>query len=405
MSPRIVTGIDIGSHKTRVAISRESENGSGISIIGIGSAESRGVRNGYIAHPHDATRSVKEALARAEKAAGVSVRKAFVSLGGVSLESAVATGAVMISRIDGKVMEADIERVMTVSETNLNLSNKKIIHRFPLKFRIDGKEVLGRPKGMQGARLEVKTLFITSFNQHLDDLIAVVENAGVDVEDVVASPLAASLVTLSKAQRTAGCVLANIGAETVSVAVFEDEQLISLEVFPGGSTYITNAIALGLKIPLEEAEALKIGTVRTASIAFPQKHLDEIIETRLRSIFNLIQGHLKKIGRDGLLPAGIILTGGGGGRSSIEEIARATLALPARAAVPIALSFSPRSRVAETEKRSGERTPLDPRWSVACGLCLLGSDGYYSSDFLEFNRVKIKKHLSGVFDWFRQFVP
>ncbi|MBI2888485.1 MAG: cell division protein FtsA [Parcubacteria group bacterium] len=403
MSHTTTAGIDIGSHTVRIVIAREREGGAGMEILGTGSAESRGIRNGYIAHVNEATRSIKEALARAEKAAGMPVRRALVSLGGISLESALSSGSVMISRIDGKVTDADILRVMEVAGANINFNNRKIIHSFPVRFRLDNKDVLGRPRGMQGVKFEVKMLFVTALSQHLDDLIAAVENAGVDVEDIVASPLAASVVTLSKAQRTAGCVLANIGAETVSIAVFEDDQLVSLEVFPIGSTHITNDIALGLKIPLEEAEALKTGVARTASIGFSQKRFDEIVEARLRDIFDLVQTHLKKIGRNGLLPAGIVFTGGGISGEPLEEIARSALALPARVATLRGAAPSPRNAKTSTEERGSS---LPTAWSVAYGLCLLGSGGY-TSDFFEFNRAtnKIHTHVFKALDWLKQFMP
>src|SRR3989338_5891127 len=188
--PKTTTaGIDIGSHTVRVVIAREREEGAGMEIIGTGSAESRGIRNGYITHVSEATQSIKEALARAEKAAGTPVRRALVSLGGVSLESVLSSGSVMISRIDNKVTDADIERVMEVAGANINFNNRRIIHSFPVRFRLDNKDVLGRPRGMQGGKLEVRMLFITSAHQHLENIIAAVEHAGVDVGDIVASPL------------------------------------------------------------------------------------------------------------------------------------------------------------------------------------------------------------------------
>lgn len=410
MPNAVTAGIDVGSRTVRVVIAQEQEGGSGMRIIGAGSAESRGIRSGYVAHVGETTRSIKEALARAEKAAGVQIRRALVSLGGISLESALSSGSVMISRIDGKVTDADIERVMEVAGTNINFNNRKVIHSFPVRFRLDNKDVLGRPRGMQGVKFEVKMLFVTALSQHLDDLIAAVENAGVDVEDVVASPLAASVVTLSKAQRTAGCVLANIGAETVSIAVFEDDQLVSLEVFPIGSTHITNDIALGLKIPLEEAEALKTGAVRTASIEFSQKRLGEIVEARLRDIFDLVQTHLKKIGRHGLLPAGIVFTGGGLSGESLEDIARASLSLPARIAILRGATLPPHGAKTNEERMrlsaGRQEAPLPTAWSVAYGLCFLGGGGY-TSDFFEFNRAtnKMHKNVFKALEWFKQFMP
>jgi len=143
-----------------------------------------------------------------------------------------------------------------------------------------------RPQGLKGTKLEVDSLFITTYEQHVNDLISTIEGLGVYVEDVIASPLAASFVMLSKAQKRAGCVLTNIGAETTSIVIFEDSTPISLKIFPVGSTDVTNDIALGLRIPLEDAEKIKRGAMTSAT--FSKKKLDEIIQERLRTIFTLI---------------------------------------------------------------------------------------------------------------------
>jgi len=386
----ISAGIDIGTHNTRVAIAETEKNNSGLKIIGTGIAESQGLRHGYIANLDEAEKSIREAMRRAEKAAGVKIKKALVSIGGISLESAVSTGSVIISRLDGEVGDSDVEKTIEISESNLNLSNKKIIHRFPLTFKLDGKEILGRPSGMHGMKLEIKVLFITSLDQHLDDLLHAVENSGVEAEDVVASPLAASIVTLTKQQRTAGCVLANIGAETVSIAVFENDKLISLHVFPIGSTDITNDIALGLKIPLEKAEEIKVSG--TTLKEFPRKRLDEIIEAQIRDIFELIEAHLKKLGRNELLPAGIIITGGGSGIATIEDLAKASLKLPARVVVPHIFNNS-------------RGVMLEPAWSVAYGLCILGFNDLYTSDLFHINRIKVRSQMRSLVTWFKQFLP
>ena len=255
MSRYITAGIDLGTCTTRVVIAEAKESNSRrvIKILGIGSADSHGIRHGYIENIDDATRSTREAITAAEKKANLKIRSAFVSIGGIGLESETNIHSIIIGKTDSKIEDDDVERSILGSEEGLKLRNKKVLHRFPLKFKIDGKEIFGRPQGMQGMKLEVKTLFVTCLDQHLDDFITVVEAAGIDVEDVVASPLAASIVTLSKPQRTAGCVLANIGAETVSTAVFEDDTLVSLHVFPIGSTDITNDIALRLKISIEKS--------------------------------------------------------------------------------------------------------------------------------------------------------
>src|ERR1035437_7050335 len=200
-------------------------------------------------------------------------------------------------------------------------------------------------------------LFIPCIDHHLNDILESVEGAGIRVEDVMAAPVAASLVTLTKSQKIAGVVLCNIGAETVSIAVFENSVPVSLEIFPIGSTDITNDIALGLKVPLEEAEQIKIGAITGSS--YPRKKLEEIITARLSDIFELIEAHLKKIGRNGLLPAGVIITGGGSGLNSINEIAKASLQMP--------------SRIGTIGVLDGKSSFKDATWAVAYGLCIWGA--------------------------------
>jgi len=334
-----------------------TKNSPSPKVLGIGSAPSKGLRHGYIINKKDALKGVIAAVKAAENSSGAKIKSAFLSIGGVSLESAITRGGVTISRVDGEITEIDSEKTIILSKNNLqNISNKRVIYTIPLSFKVDGKEVLGRPQGMKGGKLEAKTLFVTCLEQHVDDLIGVVEEAGVEVEDVVAAPIAAGLVALTKKQRTVGCLLANIGAETVSISVFEDDILVSLQVFSIGSTDITNDIALGLQIPLDEAEKIK---VEGESKLYSKRKLDEIIEARLSDIFELIEAHLKKIKRNGLLPGGIIITGGGAGLSTIEDFAKATLKLPSKIATPELF-------------RNNARQIEDSSWFVSYGLCIYG---------------------------------
>src|SRR3989344_6498343 len=246
-SRRIITGIDIGTHHVKVVVAEhDSHSSRGFpTILGTGSAQSKGLRHGYIINTGEVTRSLRTAVAQAQKAAKVPIKKAYLSVGGVGLDEMRSVGETIISRADLEISDTDIERAITNSEEKVTqkLLNRKVIHVIPLSYRIDGTEVLGRPQSMKGTRLEVETLFVTALEQQLHDLISVVENSGIAVVDVMASPVAASFVTLTKAQKIAGCVLANIGAETISTVIFENGIPISLKVFPTGSTDITNDIA------------------------------------------------------------------------------------------------------------------------------------------------------------------
>lgn len=389
MADRIITGIDVGTYQVKVAIARipKGKDDRVIpEIIGTGYAESRGLKSGYIMQEADVARSIKSAIVQAEKSAGVLVKKAHVAIGSIGLEETYSRGEIIPTRADSEITTADLEKVMQDSEDRIidHIPNRKILHSIPLRYLVDGQEVLGRPQGMRGTKLEVDALFITTYEQHVNDLIGTIESIGVYVEDVIASPLAASFVMLSKTQKRAGCILANIGAETTSIVVFEDSTPISLRIFPIGSNDITNDIALGLKVPLEEAEKIKRGGMTSAT--FSKKRLDEIINARLSSIFTLVDTQLKKIKRDGLLPAGVILTGGGSNTFAVTEIAKTILSLPARTAT---LEIGKNTKV------------KDASWAVAYGLCMWGA-----SDTQETSTIgTVKQNKHGLLSWLNQFLP
>ncbi|MBP6924029.1 MAG: cell division protein FtsA [Candidatus Pacebacteria bacterium] len=389
MSEHIITGIDVGTFHVKVAIARIPKNagaGTKPEIIGTGLAESRGLRSGYIMHDADVARSIKSALIQAEKSAGVTVKRAHVAIGSIGLEEMYSHGEIIPSRADSEVTTADLDKLMQDSEERVvdRIPNRRILHGIPLRYAIDGAEVLGRPQGLKGTKLEVDSLFITTYEQHVSDLIKTIEGLGIYVEDVIASPLAASFVLLSKAQKRAGCVLTNIGAETTSIVVFEDSTPISVKIFPVGSSDITNDLALGLRVPLEDAEKIKRGAMTSAT--FSKKRVDEIVSERLKGIFDLIDNHLKKIKRDGLLPAGVILTGGGANLPQTVDVAKNALELPARTA---ALEIGKNIKV------------RDASWAVAYGLCMWGA-----SDTEETSTLGIVKHTKHTFlSWLSQFLP
>lgn len=390
MSSRITTGIDVGTYEVRVVVAEQGAENSLPTILGTGRAESKGLRHGYIINTADVVRSVNLAVKQAEKSSGIKIKKAFISIGGVGLSGVNSQGSSIVSRADQEITEIDMDQAISAAEESIPGSltqNRKIIYSIPTSWKIDGRLVLGRVLGTKGVKLETRVLFISCIEPHLDDLIEAVEEAGVEVIDVVASPIAASFVTLTKSQKIAGCVLANIGAETVSIVVFENSIPISLEVFPIGGSDITNDIALGLKISLEEAEAIKLGGVTSTS--YSKKKLEDIISARLGDIFELIEVHLKKNGKSGLLPAGIIVTGGSSSIGLIEDLARSYLRLPARTA---SLNIG-----------NGKFQIKDSSWSVAYGLCIMGNLPE------EEERLGLKKQSQNVFKkaWktLKQFLP
>lgn len=390
MSSHITAGIDIGTFEIRVVVAQQNDKNSLPTILGTGRAESKGLRHGYIINTSDVVKSVSIAVHQAEKSSGIKIKKAFISIGGVGLAGLNSQGSTIVSRADQEITDADIELAIMAAEESIPaalIQNRKIIYSIPISWKVDGKNILGRVIGARGVKLETKTLFVSCIESHLDDLIEAVEDAGIEVIDVVASPIAASFVTLTKSQKIAGCVLANIGAETVSIVVFENNIPISLEVFPLGGSDITNDIALGLKISLEEAESIKLGGITATN--YSKKKLEEIISARLGDIFELIEVHLKKIGKSGVLPAGIIITGGTSSIGQIEDLARSYLRLP--------------SRIASLNIGNGKFQIKDSSWSVAYGLCIISN----LSD--EKERLGLKKSskniFKNIFKALKQFLP
>ena len=388
MARRIATGIDIGTHQTKVVVVEEvmTPEGPQIHIVGTGMSETAGMRHGYVVDMADATASILAAKQQAESVARMPIKAGFLAVGGVSLDEARGSGETIISRADSQITDLDIEKVRDAARRAAEPSfiNRRVLHEIPLGWHVDGVKTMGEPLGMRGTKLEGEFLFITCLAQHADLLTNAVENADIEVIDRMASPLAGSYVTLTKDQKMKGCVLANIGAETVSIVVYDEGFPISAKVFPIGSTNITDDLALGFKISLEDAERIKLG--RLSGTMYPRKKVEEIVSTRFRTMFDLIDKHLRSIGRRGTLPAGIILTGGGAGQGSITDIAKGALNLP--------------SRIADL-KLAADTKVRDSTWAVAYGLALWGLTG---------DTEPPKKELFGNFgntvrDFLKQFMP
>ncbi len=343
---------------TRVVVGEFLKGEKNPKVIGEGEYPTEGIRRGYVADGALVAASIKNAVLLAEKSSNIKIKRAFISLSGMTLKSETSSGETIVSKADGEVTNLDVDKTMEDCENNLSLGNRKIIHAYPLSYRLDGKEVLGRLEGMHGTKLETKALFITYSAVHYDDLLEAVLEAGVDPIDVIASPIALSNITLSEKQKIVGVALVDIGDQTTSLSVFENGLLISINTFSIGSSDITNDIALGFKIPLEKADDLKLGN---EDEEFSKKKLNEIIEARLCDIFESIEINLKKIKRSELLPAGIVFVGGGANIPLLVELSRSILKLP--------------SSLATTDIFGNSKTRLrDSSWFAALGLLTISKE-------------------------------
>ena len=389
MAQDLSVGVDVGSHQIKVVAVGKTGRQNLPPIKGTGFAQSSGLRHGHTIDPTAVSEQAAAAIQQASESAGQQLDRVQAAVSGSSLAGQHAVGSIEFDTDDHTITEADIDAVMQVAEDSRPeqfSKNHTILHTFPLAFKVDGRTTMSQPSGMKGGKLAVRTFFIAALSQHIYDLVAAIEDSGVTVDGVVAGPLAASKVTLTEAQKIAGCVLADIGSETVSIIVFDDNQPVSSRVFPIGSTDITNDIALGLKVPLEEAEQIKLGGMPDHET--PDQQLEDIITARLNDIFELIEDHLESINRRGLLPAGIIMTGGGSGLSMVEDIAKSTLDLPSESA-EIKL---PKTQVVDELENSS--------WSVAYGTA---THALHNQSTGLLNSMRSSKEI--LLDWIKQFLP
>jgi cell division protein FtsA len=352
----IIVGLDIGSANIRSIIAENFASGEFPRIIGVGTAASTGTRRGVVVDVEETARAINESIQASEKMAGVSVRNAIISAGGLEIFSQDSKGVIAIGRADGEIIEDDINRVVNAAQAISIPLNREIIHIIPKSYRVDDESYIKDPLGMHGVRLEVDTIIIEGSSQHLKSLTKSINQSGIEIKDMVLEPLAAAKAVLTKRQKELGAVLINIGGGTTSMAVFEEGDLVYTSVLPVGAGHVTNDIAIGLRTSIEVAEKVKLEYGNAISTDISKKddidlsqidsqeeglvsrfHVAEIIEARIEEIFNLVNKELKSIGKSRLLPGGAILTGGGAKMSRIVDLAKNVLGLPAQIGFPMQL--------------------------------------------------------------------
>jgi len=355
----IIVGLDVGTNVTRAVIAQRSDKKDGKPIIlGVGLAPSTGLRRGIVVDVEETVKSITESVKLAEKTSGVPVESAYVSIGGSHIVSQFSKGVVIVSRVDGEISEEDVTRVIEAAQAVSLPNNKEIIHVIPCSFSIDDQEKINDPVGMSGTRLEAEVLVVEGSSPFMKNLSKCVRQSGIDVDEFVFSPLAAAKSVLSKKQKDLGVVMVDMGGGTTGVSVFEDGNILHTVALPIGANHITNDIAIGLRISVETAEKIKL----EYGIALPEevskkdkinlsevggeeeeeivsrRYVAEIIKARLVETFLMIDKELKSIDRSGMLPAGVVLTGGGSKLPGIIDIAKETLKLPVQIGFPAELN-------------------------------------------------------------------
>lgn len=400
---RIIAGLDIGSStiKNLIAVKEQAkDNEVVLELITRDEEISDGVRKGTVVSPEKVSNISRNLFSKAEQDLGHKIESVYVNLGGSHLFSMPSRGLVSVSRADQKISQEDINRALQEAEAIKLSPNKHIFNVFPKEYIIDGVRGIKDARGLEGVRLEVEVLAVGAFRPYLDNVEQAVSASDLNISEMVPSAIAAAKSTLNERQKELGVAVLDIGAGISSLAVFEEGSLIHLTVFPMGSENITKDIAIGLKTDFDIAERIKIdygactskgkdvkrkiSLGKRESLLFGQKFLTRIISSRILDIFDEVNKELKKISRERLLPAGVVLTGGGVKLANIVDLAKDRLKLQVRIGRPQGINgLEP-----------------DPSLATLCGLVLLGFDMEQ-----EIGHDITKKIFSRLKKAFRIFIP
>lgn len=346
----IVVGIDIGTTKVCTLVARV-EGGNNLRILGVGIEPSQGIRKGTIVDLQAASQAIARSIEKAERTSGMEITSALVSLAGSHVSSVNSRGVVGIS---GRVIDQeDVFRALDAAQAVAIPHNREIIHVIQRNFVVDGQDGIHMPIGMHGYRLEVEAHIITASASTIENLRQCVQASGVEVVQFVLNPLASAEVVLSDTERQMGVVVCDIGGGTTDMAIYIDGDIWHTMVLGIGGNHITSDIAHGLRLSISQAEEVKkqyghaiqreVGENETFStrifgedhpVEVRRRDLAMIIEARVEEIFDLILQEIKRSGYDGLLPAGMVLTGGSSQLSGIRTLASEVLGLPVRVARP-----------------------------------------------------------------------
>lgn len=351
---QIIVGIDVGTSKVRtVAASIRGKEEAKPKIIGIGESVSFGMRKGVIVDIEEMVKSIKKSIDQAERMTGSAIEKAYIAIGGSHIKAKNSKGIAAVSRADEEVSEDDVLRAISNASAVSLGPNKEVLDIIAREFNLDGQEGIQDPRGMNGVRLEVDTLIIEGHAQHLKNLRKCLALNRIEIEGLVLNILAASNAVLTKKQKELGVLVLDFGAGTVGMSVYEEGKLLDVQILPIGSAHITNDIAIGLQTSVDVAEKVKLtyGSCLPEEISKKdiidlskidnkeegvanRKDVAKIIEARIDEIFSLVNRELKRIGKERMLPSGVVLVGGGSKIPGIIDLAKNRLKLNVQIGYP-----------------------------------------------------------------------
>jgi|APMI01.1.fsa_nt_gi cell division protein FtsA len=373
---KYAVGIDIGTTTVRCVVGHIDPTTGTPTIVGVGQAGNSGMRKGSVVNLNGPAHAIDQALGEAERMSGYEVNEASISINGAHIVSTKADGMIAVGMADHEITNDDLARIEEVATTGKVPANREILEVVPFSYTLDGQGGIKDPIGMNGIRLEISANVVSAMGPYVGNLEKASEMATVATNTVVPSVMAAAKAVLTESQIESGVAVVDMGGATTGVAVFEEGDLQYVGVIPVGGANITNDLAIGLKTDPAIAELVKVAhasaLVRKESEGVSVKHekeilsfntqdIDEIVEARLEEIFEAVQHELKKAGRAGQLPSGIVLTGGAARMKGIAEYAKEQLGLAVRVGKPAGFG--------------GVADHIDePQFAAAVGLMLIDAE-------------------------------
>jgi cell division protein FtsA len=404
----VLVGIDVGTSKVCALIGEVARDGS-LTIVGKGVVPASGIRRAVVVNIDQTVRSIAGAVDHAERLSGYQIDRAFVGVGGQNVESQNSRGAVAVSGHHREVTREDVERALEVARAVTIPSNLEVLHVLPRGFIVDGQEGVKDPIGMSAIRLEIETHIVKASATAVRNLAKCVQAANVKIDELVAGSLASAETVLSDNEKELGVAVADIGAGTIDLALFLDGSPFKTAVLPVGGNNVTNDVAIGLKTSLQAAEELKIQhgscdltTVtsdevisvsvlgETAGRTIRRIDLCRVIEARMRETYEMLAGEIRS--GEGILPAGLVLTGGGAQLAGAAALGREVLNMPVRVAGP-------------TDVGGLTDNILNPAYSTAIGLLYWGAQGLEAAERGPYPTVPVAGILGRVRDAARNLFP
>lgn len=351
---KLIVGLDIGTSKV-VAIVGEATDSGDVEIVGIGSHPSRGLKKGVVVNIESTVQSIQRAVEEAELMAGCEIHSVFAGIAGNHIRSLNSHGIVAIR--DNEVVANDVDRVIDAARAVAIPADQKILHILPQEFIIDYQEGIRDPIGMSGVRLEAKVHMVTGAVSAAQNIIKCVRRCGLEVDDIILEQLASSYSVLTEDEKELGVCLVDIGGGTTDMAVFAEGSIKHTAVIPIAGDQVTNDIAVALRTPTQYAEEIKIKyacaltqlanpeeTIEVPSVGdrpprrLARQTLAEVVEPRYEELFNLVQAELRRSGFEGIVAAGIVLTGGTSKMEGAVDLAEEIFHMPVRLGVPQRIS-------------------------------------------------------------------